>query len=96
MKANWSEDKVEVKGVHIDYPGELYFKKKGGGTYQTVHVKKNLVYSLVRYCCKSTSFPGLQQLIICITPVQKKSRTGHCCVVYCLNSELKDEKISVL
>ena len=59
-------------------------------------MNKNKVYSLSRYYRKSKSFPGLRQLIVCITPVQKESLIEHCCVVYFLDSELKDEEISVL
>ena len=59
VNVNWSEDKVEVQGLHMDSSGEFFFKKRVGRTYKTVHINKDLVYSLCRYYCKSKSFPGL-------------------------------------
>ena len=96
MNVIWSEDNVKVQGIHMDSSGELYFEKRVGRAYDTVHVNKDSAYSLSRYYCKSKSFPVLRQVIVCITSVQKKSRTEHCCVVYPLDSELKDKDISVL
>ena len=73
VNVNWAEDKVEVQGFHMDSSGEFYFKKRVGRAYETVHINKDSVYSLSRYYRKSNSFPGLRQLIACITPVQKES-----------------------
>ena len=69
----------------------ILFQKRVGREYKTAHVNKDSVYSLTRYDCKSKSFSGLRKLIICFTVVQKKSRIEHCCVIYYLGFELKDE-----
>ena len=60
VSVNWSEDKAEVKGVHIDSFGEFYFKKSVAKAYETVDTNKDLVYSLSRYYRKSKSFTGLR------------------------------------
>ena len=69
VSVNWSEDKVEVQGVHMNSSGEFYFKKRVGRAYETVHINKDSVYSFSRFFRKSKSFPGLRQLIVHITPV---------------------------
>ena len=90
VNVNWSEDKAEVQGVHMDSSREFYFKMRVGKAYKTVHVSKDSVYSLSRYYCKTESFPGMQQLTVCITPAQKESQTEHCCVVYSLGYVMKE------
>ena len=92
----WSEDKLEVQGVHMDSPGEFCLKKRVGRPYETVHINKDSVYSVSRYYRKSKSFPGLRQLIVRITPVQKESRIEHFSMVYSLDSVMKQEELSVL
>ena len=34
VNVNWSEDNVEVQGVHVDFSGELYFKKRATRAYE--------------------------------------------------------------
>ena len=69
VSVNWSEDKVEVQGVHMNSSREFYFKKRVGRAYETVHTNKDSVYSFSRFFRKSKSFPGLRQLIVHIIPV---------------------------
>ena len=90
VNVNWSEDKAEVQGVHMDSSTEFYFKNRVDRAHETVHVNKDSIYSLTRYYRKNKSFPGLRQLIVHITPVQKESRVKHCCVVYSLGSVMKE------
>ena len=80
----------------MDSSGEFYLKKRVDRDYETVHINKDLVYSVSRYYRKSKSFPGLQQLIVSITPVQKESRVKHFSMVYSLDSVMKEEELSVL
>ena len=91
-----SKDKVEVRWVHMDSFGESYFTKAVGRAYETVHVNKDSVFSLSRYYREGKRFPGLQQLIVRITPVQKVNWIEHYCVVNSLDSQLKDEEISTI
>ena len=49
VNVNWSEDKAEAQGVHIDSSGEFYFKRRISRAYETVHINKDWVYSLGRY-----------------------------------------------
>ena len=35
VNVNWSEDKLEVQGLHMDSSGEFYFKKRVGRAYET-------------------------------------------------------------
>ena len=86
---NWSEHKVEVQGVFMDSFRKFYFKRRVGRAYETVHINKDSVYSLSMYYRKSKSFPGLRKLIVCMTPVQKESQVGNCCVVYSSGGPLK-------
>ena len=69
VNVNWSENKVEVQGVHMDSSREFYVKKREGRAYETVHINRDSVYSLSRYYRKSKSFPGLRQLSVRIIPV---------------------------
>ena len=34
VNVNWSEDKEEVQGVHMDFSGEFYFKKRVTKAYE--------------------------------------------------------------
>ena len=80
----------------MDSFGEFCFKIRVGRTCETVHINKDLVYSLSRYYRKSKSFSGLQQLIVRITPVQEESQIENCCVVYSLDSEMKEGEVRLL
>ena len=95
VNVNWSEDKIKIQGDHMDSSEEFHFKERVSRAYATVHVTDS-VYSLIRYQYKSKSFLGQQQLIVSISPVQKGSQIEYCCVVYSVDSELKNEEISVL
>ena len=78
------------------YFREFHFKERVSRAYETVHVNKDSVYSPIRYHHKSKRFLGQEQLKVCICPVQKESQIEYCCVVYSVDTWLKDEEISVL
>ena len=47
VNGNWSEDKIKIQEAHIDSYGEFHFKEKLSRAYETVHVNKDSVYSLI-------------------------------------------------